>query len=219
MWHQVNEIGKDVMNISAAHPEGIHLIGYSQGGLIGRAILEAFPQHNVHTFISLSSPQAGQYGTQFLHLFFPSLACRTAYELFYSTVGQHTSVGNYWNDPHHQGLYFNYSRFLPYVNGERRSGNGSSYKAGVARLRRMVLIGGPDDGVITPWQSSHFGYFNEMEDVIDFRERSAYVDDLFGLKTLDEQRKLKVITVNGVNHLSWHRNISVIDKYIVPFLD
>lgn len=39
---------------------------------------------------------------QFLHLFFPDLVCETAYELFYSKIGQHTSIGNYWNDPHHQ---------------------------------------------------------------------------------------------------------------------
>ena len=39
---------------------------------------------------------------RFLHLFFPDLVCETAYELFYSKIGQHTSVGNYWNDPHHQ---------------------------------------------------------------------------------------------------------------------
>lgn len=39
---------------------------------------------------------------RFLHLFFPGLVCETAYELFYSRIGQHTSVGNYWNDPHHQ---------------------------------------------------------------------------------------------------------------------
>jgi palmitoyl-protein thioesterase len=39
---------------------------------------------------------------RFLRLFFPDLVCETAYELFYSRLGQHTSVGNYWNDPHHQ---------------------------------------------------------------------------------------------------------------------
>lgn len=27
MWHQVQEIGMDVVNISAQHPEGINLIG------------------------------------------------------------------------------------------------------------------------------------------------------------------------------------------------
>jgi len=39
---------------------------------------------------------------RFLHLIFPDLVCETAYELFYSRLGQHISIGNYWNDPHHQ---------------------------------------------------------------------------------------------------------------------
>lgn len=82
MWHQVQEIGKDLMNISKAHPDGIHVLGkkcvhfknfdlilkfsgYSQGGLVARVILETFPEHNVDNFISLSSPQAGQYGSKY----------------------------------------------------------------------------------------------------------------------------------------------------------
>lgn len=64
MWRQTEKFGEDLLNISAQHPEGIHLIGYSQGGLIARAILEKYPQHNVRTFVSLSSPQAGQYGSK-----------------------------------------------------------------------------------------------------------------------------------------------------------
>ena len=32
------------------------------GALICRALLELMEDHNVHTFISLSGPQAGQYG-------------------------------------------------------------------------------------------------------------------------------------------------------------
>lgn len=64
MWRQTEKFGEDLLNITARHPEGIHLIGYSQGGLISRAILEKYPLHNVRTFISLSSPQAGQYGSK-----------------------------------------------------------------------------------------------------------------------------------------------------------
>lgn len=113
MWHQVLEIGMDIANISSQYPEGINLIGYSQGGLIARGIVETFPNVSVSTFISLSSPQAGQYGAGFLHLVFPGLVKDTVYELFYSRVGQHTSVGNYWNDPYHQSLYESYSVPIP----------------------------------------------------------------------------------------------------------
>lgn len=81
--------------------------------------------------------------------------CKTAYELFYSSIGQHTSVGNYWNDPHHQSLFFNYSVFLPYVNNELISSHSTDFKYGLTKLKKVVLIGGPDDGVITPWQSRY----------------------------------------------------------------
>lgn len=219
MWRQVEEIGMDVISVGAAFPEGINLVGYSQGGLLARAILQTFPEHNVRNFISLSSPQAGQYGTRFLHLFFPDLVCETAYELFYSKIGQHTSIGNYWNDPHHQKLYYKYSNFLPYVNNEKNSTKLSAFKEGLTKLKRMVLVGGPEDGVITPWQSSHFGYYDDNETVINMRDRSIYKDDLIGLKTLDESGRLVLITVPNVPHYEWHKNISIVDDFLLPYLD
>ncbi|KAE8746799.1 hypothetical protein FOCC_FOCC006547 [Frankliniella occidentalis] len=219
MWHQVEEMGADLLAISADHPEGIHLIGYSQGGLLSRAILERYPEHNVHTFISLSSPQFGQYGTKFLHLFFPDLTCHTAYELFYSYVGQHTSVGNYWNDPHHQELFFKYSQFLPYVNNQFLSNSSESYKSGFTKLKKLILVGGPDDGVITPWQSSQFGYYDEKEEVYDMRQNPLYKNDSFGLRTLDEAGKVTLLSFSGMDHFDWHINISFIDQHIVPLLD
>ncbi|XP_015433613.1 PREDICTED: lysosomal thioesterase PPT2 homolog [Dufourea novaeangliae] len=219
MWRQVEEIGMDIISIGAAFPEGIHLVGYSQGGLLARAILQRFPDHNVRNFISLSSPQAGQYGTRFLHLFFPNLVCETAYELFYSKIGQHTSVGNYWNDPHHQELYYKYSKFLPLVNNERNATKAMSFTQGITKLKRMILVGGPDDGVITPWQSSHFGYYDSNETVVHMRDRSIYKDDLIGLKALDESHRLTLITVPNVPHFEWHKNVSIVDDFLLPYLD
>lgn len=91
----------------------------------------------------------------FLHLIFPNLVAQTAYQLFYSYVGQHTSVGNYWNDPHQQDLYLNYSSFLPYINNELDSVNSTKFRDGMLKLNLVVLIGGPNDGVITPWESRY----------------------------------------------------------------
>lgn len=86
-------------------------------------------------------------------MIFPDLAAKTAYELFYSKVGQHTSVGNYWNDPHKPDMYLKFSVFLPYTNNEIISGNSTDFKAALTSLDKFILIGGPNDGVITPWQS------------------------------------------------------------------
>lgn len=81
---------------------------------------------------------------------------KTAFELFYSKVGQHTSVGNYWKDPYHQPLYLNYSQYLPYVNNEIESTKSADFKSALTKLNMVVLIGGPDDNVITPWQSRYY---------------------------------------------------------------
>ncbi|CAB3231434.1 unnamed protein product [Arctia plantaginis] len=219
MWHQVLEIGNDIVKISASHPEGINLIGYSQGGLLARGIVQTFPNISVSTFISLSSPQAGQYGASFLHLVFPGLIKDTVWELFYSRVGQHTSVGNYWNDPYHQTLYESYSVFLPYINNDIPSAQSENFKANMLKLKKLVLIGGPEDQVITPWQSSQFGYYNSNETVIEMHEQDIYKEDKIGLKTLDETGRLHIVTIPGVNHFNWHINVSVMDEYLIPHLD
>lgn len=219
MWNQVLEFGELMMQMSEEYPDGINLIGYSQGGLIARCILEQFPNHNVKTFISLSAPQGGQYGTKFLHTIFPELVRETAYELFYSTMGQHISVGNFWNDPHHQHLFFKYSTFLPFVNNINNTLNSYLFKQGLLRLREMILIGGPNDSVITPWQSSQFGHFTKNESVVELQDTEGYKQDSLGLRTLDMQGKLKLISVPGVDHFQWHENLNVIDTHVIPYLD
>ncbi|KAL1512970.1 hypothetical protein ABEB36_002465 [Hypothenemus hampei] len=219
MNYQVQQISDDFTNYTNMHLDGLHLLGYSQGALLARTILQANPNHTIHNFISLSGPQAGQYGTQFLHLYFPGLALETAYELFYSRVGQHTSVGNYWNDPYHTKLYMEYSKYLPYVNNELPSNSSQQFKYALTKLRNMVLIGGPDDNVITPWQSSQFGYYDSNGTVVNFMERDIFKDDKIGLKTLYQKKKLKIITVPGVDHYQWHLNMSIVDNYILQYLD
>ncbi|XP_060518205.1 lysosomal thioesterase PPT2 homolog isoform X2 [Cylas formicarius] len=62
MWYQVNRINENIINITMEHPSGVHLLGYSQGALLARTLLQANPNHSVNNFISLSGPQAGQYG-------------------------------------------------------------------------------------------------------------------------------------------------------------
>ena len=62
MWDQVAAFGAVARQISRDNPGGIHLLCYSQGGLICRGMIESISDLNVATFVSLSSPQGGQYG-------------------------------------------------------------------------------------------------------------------------------------------------------------
>lgn len=181
--------------------------------------------------------------------FFPHLLKEDAYKIFYSSAGQSLSVANYWNDPHNQELYYEYNNFLPVLNNEKLSPSDNSSwqyrKTGITKLRAMVLIGGPDDGIIEPWQSryvsvyadeidlicdriinyvlsvyrSHFAYFDANETVVPVHDQKFFINDDFGLKTLFQRKALHIFNVSGVGHHFWHRNVTVIKNYILPFLD
>jgi len=219
MWHQVAAFGQVVNQISNENPDGIHLIGYSQGGLISRGIVESYSGLNIKSFVSLSSPQGGQYGDSFLRLIFKRMLKRTAHRVFYTETGQRYSVANYWNDPHHQTAFLQHSKYLAIIDNIVPSTNSSIYKENFVRLDKLVLIGGPDDGVITPWQSSQFGIFDDKEVVIAMKKRAVYTSDLFGLRTLNHERKLILYTMPGVGHHQWHNNLTVIDNFILPHLN
>ncbi|XP_076333853.1 lysosomal thioesterase PPT2-A-like isoform X2 [Tachypleus tridentatus] len=148
--------------------------------------------HNIHSFISLSSPQMGQFGDSALfHKFFPKLIKEYAYKFFYTVKGQMFSVGNYWND----------------------------FKRNFLRLKNLVLIGGPDDGVVDPWQSSHFGFIDNYEQLVPMNQQQIYQYDTFGLKSLEKLGRVHVKIMANVNHFEWHKNHTVFDKFILPFLN
>ncbi|XP_051852295.1 lysosomal thioesterase PPT2 isoform X2 [Antechinus flavipes] len=178
LWEQVQGFQKAVTPIMEQSPHGVHLLCYSQGGLICRALLSVMDEHNVDTFISLSSPQMGQYGdTDYLKWLFPTSMRSNLYRICYSPWGQEFSICNYWHDPHHPDLYLNASSFLALINGERDHPNATVWRKNFLRVKRVVLIGGPDDGVITPWQSSFFGFYDANETVLEMEEqqvRSTY---------------------------------------------
>ncbi|KAL4126870.1 hypothetical protein QTP88_011071 [Uroleucon formosanum] len=327
LWRQTRLLADDLLKICSLHPEGVHVIGYSQGGLIARGMIEEYgSEHNVRTFVSLSSPQGGQYGAECFTKMFPALTARTAYELFYTRLGQRAlSVANYWYDPRHRDLYLKYSLYLAVIdnvkqqessglnlqqteidNGfktmmghmptlvtsstttvvetnddtqkiigvrvaaaiaavsaatvkisERHNDNNSDAnsattdvdtllaivsdddnycaennngnsnpnikKLGLTRLQRLVLIGGPDDGVISPWQSSQFAILDSSGGLIPMRERQqndVYSDnDPIGLHQLDMTDRLVEYTVPGVNHHEWHHNEKVLRECIIGWLD
>lgn len=83
----------------------------------------------------------------------------------------------------------------------------------------MILVGGPDDGVITPWESSHFGFYDDDEEVVPVFNRPIFLNDSIGLKTLNDSGRLEMVTVPNVRHFDWHLKIHVIQKVVLPYLD
>ncbi|KAI1886096.1 hypothetical protein AGOR_G00210500 [Albula goreensis] len=219
LWKQVQGFRETVLPIMKKAVDGVHFICFSQGGLICRGIISTLPDHNVHSFISLSSPQGGQYGdTQYMKHVFPTFIKTHLYEICYTPFGQKISVCNYWKDPHHIDKYVKGNDYLAVLNNERPNPNMTAWKNNFLRIKKLILIGGPDDDVITPWQSSLFGFYDENENIIEMKNQDAYVKDVFGLKTLDTRGDLVTCVFPGVKHIKWHSNETVyygcIDKWL-----
>ncbi|XP_022602115.1 lysosomal thioesterase PPT2-A-like [Seriola dumerili] len=219
LWKQVQGFKKAIESISQKAPDGIHLLCFSQGGLICRALLFTTPRHNVHNFISLSSPQAGQYGdTAYLRWLFPQYLKKTVYKICYSRFGQTLSICQYWNDPHHRSLYLQRNNFLTKLDGEISHADMIAWRENFLRIKKLVLIGGPDDGVITPWESSRFGFYDSNENVVEMRNQEFYKSDVFGLKTLDARGDVRTCIQSGVKHVQWHSNHTVFKSCIEKWL-
>lgn len=218
---QVFKIAAQVQVIMADNPDGIHLLCFSQGGMICRAIVQMFPDHTVCNFIALSSPLAGQYGvTDFLAPFLPYRERAYVWRVLYTEHGQKLSIASYWNDPHHQAEFEDPSLriLLAILNNQTDTGQSFEFRQNFLRLKNLILIGGPDDGVITPWQSSQFGFYSDNETALPMEEQPWYVNDAFGLKTLNRRGAVHRYTISDVEHLQWHRNLTIFKCCILPWL-
>ncbi|XP_061165439.1 lysosomal thioesterase PPT2-B-like [Saccostrea echinata] len=218
MWIQIAKIRRKVADIMVNHSDGIHFVCFSQGGLLCRGVLSSM-NHNVDTFISLSSPQAGQYGIPDPWKKYIDSLKQKAYRLLYSKFFQgKLSIANYWNDPHHQDLFRKYSVFLAPLDGTTPTANLTEYRRNFLKLRKLVLIGGPKDDVIRPWQSSHFGFYDDKESVVEMKKQQFFMKDDFGLKTLYTKGRVTTFTFPGIRHSQWYTNRTVFNKAILPFL-
>uniref|UniRef100_A0AAY4E7G6 palmitoyl-CoA hydrolase n=1 Tax=Denticeps clupeoides TaxID=299321 RepID=A0AAY4E7G6_9TELE len=215
LWEQVEGYRKAIYPIMESAKDGVHLICYSQGGMICRGLLATLPDHNVHSAIFLSAPLAGQYGGQYR---FFRLAKLLVSMFCYTALGQRVSVCNYWNDPHHRKLYLKGNSYLALLNGEKTHPNISEWKENFLRIKKLVLIGGEDDGLITPWKSSFFGFYDEQENVVEMRSQNWYLHDVFGLKTLDMRKDLVQCQFSGIEHIRWPHVREVYDSCIEKWL-
>lgn len=146
------------------------------------------------------------------------------FRFFYTNYFQNKfSLANYWNDPYHEDKNYEYNVFLPVVNNNNASKffnvtDGKRFKDNFLRIKNLVLIGGPDDGVITPWQSSQFCFYNMNLTVVDMTKQQIYLEDTFGLRSLDERGSLHRYTFSGVNHTHWHGTKKVFEEAIEKWL-
>ena len=227
---QVPAILKMVKNIAAQYDK-IVAVGFSQGGVIWRAMIESWDDHNVDTFISIAAPQSGQAGIppKYLaslgNLPFVKMAQsqgKTISEAdmkllpYDPRVQQVFAPSNYYRNPVTYQLYLT-TDFFPKLNNE--VGNKKEkrkQKNNFERLRKLVLIGGPDEETIVPWQSEMFGFISADQNIIPMKKTKFYKKNLFGLKTLDKKNAITKCIKGGLKHNDFPNSSEVLNDCVLP---
>ena len=170
-------------------------LGYSQGGYLLRGFLQKYNQPRMKRLVTLSSPLSGYFCGRHYQcvegLVIPEFLNNLAPAVVYSEFGQNLIGGaGYWRDPYNFDMYTERSTSLSLLDNVKEVNE--TYRQNFASLDMLVMFGSPKDGVFCPWNSAWFGGFlTDDETLHDMTERFEYKQDLFGLRTLNEQGKVK----------------------------
>jgi len=182
MW-QLDEMTRTIKSIPDLQ-HGFNFVGFSQGGLLGRGYAELYNDPPVKTLVTLGTPHAGIY-----YYSVPNI---------YSSYNQkHFSYAGYWKDPYRYESYLRNASYLPVINGEK----GSNEISPRLSVDRFVMVWSPQDGFIVPEESCKFEFYDEnSETIVPFRESTQYLDNLIGLRELDETNRLYMVEANCIHN-------------------
>jgi len=188
--------------------KGFHALGLSQGNLVIRGYIHRYNDPPVRAFVSVHGPQMGVAGLPHcdvaggLAVICRSVAWLTSFGAYTGFVQDRLAQANYYRDPARLEEFRGNAHFLPYINNEVKSRDSPRFANNFRSLRKLVLVMADDDSMVQPKESAHFGYFSEgsRSDIVAMRQAPWYTGDWFGLRTLDEARKIDFHHTRG-DHL------------------
>lgn len=206
----------ELINSDENYQNDFTLFSISQGGLIARYIIEKCEMKGtVKTFVAMGGPLAGTHHFPFCH---KGVICHIMNSvidwLVYKNYVQN-SIGpaGYFRVSNHLKNYYKSKSFLLEINNEKNYDENA--KKRFLKLDKLVLIAFIKDRLISPRESAHFCNYDEKHKLVDMKDTKIYKEDLFGLKTLDEQGKITKLWVNNEHCIyEW----SDIDETVIPYL-
>ncbi|KAI7824974.1 Alpha/Beta hydrolase protein [Kickxella alabastrina] len=202
---QVDSVCSDLTKIPQLQGRGINMMGFSQGGLFLRALIERCPNISARALVTFGSPHSGVARVpecasegDVLCNWMRQLAARGVYSWY---VRDHVIQAQYFKDPRRLDQYLQHNIFLPDINGEIAEHRDKAYGERIRALEKMVLVRFSEDNMIYPAASSWFGFVDERGNETSLHESQMYAEDWLGLRELDESNRLSFVLLPG-KHLS-----------------
>ncbi|CAH6720991.1 hypothetical protein CLIB1444_05S01178 [[Candida] jaroonii] len=193
--------------------DGFDAIGYSQGGLLLRGLVERCSGAKIHNLITFGSPHMGVMDLP---------ACedpkdwvckrRNAFlkkQVWFSSIQHSVVPAQYFRDPYDYVNYMKYSNFLADINNEALDHYNKVYSDRMKMLNKFVMIQFSEDTTVTPKESAHFGELDiQTGEIISMKNSNIYKSDFLGLKTLDSKEALEFFELEG-------RHMLIPDTFLV----
>ncbi|GEQ70894.1 hypothetical protein JCM33374_g4574 [Metschnikowia sp. JCM 33374] len=199
--------------------DGFGAIGFSQGGLFLRALVQRCPEIAVSTLVTFGSPHMG---VSELPICQPpdDWACKQRNSLLKRQVWQdsvqRTVVpAQYFRDTAQYDKYLKHSSFLADLNNERVATTDPEAKRRFENLQKLVLVQFDLDTTLVPKESAFFQERHALTGaIVPMSETRAFKENLFGLRTLHEADKIEYHTIEA-NHMQFSDDFltEIVTKY------
>lgn len=181
--------------------DGFGAIGFSQGGLFLRALIERCPNVTVSTLVTFGSPHMGVLELPLCERD-DDWICKGRNELLKKqvwnpSVQKSVVPAQYFRDPLHYRNYQEYSNFLCAVNNENPDTFSEAAKERFKRIEKLVLIKFEQDTTLVPKESAFFQEISAITgQIVDFEKTRFYKADLMGLQELHKDNKIDFYSVD-----------------------
>ncbi|KAJ2236828.1 hypothetical protein H4R99_004127 [Coemansia sp. RSA 1722] len=198
---QVDQVCKELSEMEELKDKAVNMLGFSQGGLFLRALVQRCPLISVKKLVTFGSPHSGvaripecAKDSDRICRFMRQLALRNVYSWY---VRDHVIQAQYFKDPDNIEQYLERNVFLPYVNNEIADRREMVYKDRLRELEKLVLIKFEQDEMIYPASSAWFGFVDSYGNETRLYDSLMYIEDWIGLRSLDESNRLDFVTLPG----------------------
>ena len=192
---------------------GFSILSISQGGLIARYLIQKCDMKGkVKKLVSFGGPMMGTSQVPFC---LGGVSCYIInslvdYFVYNNYFQNNIGPAGYYKTAAHNKEFEKSGSFLYKLNNPNKT-----EKENFENLESLVLIGFTNDKMISPKESAEFGKFDENFNVLRMNETEEYSSNSFGLKTLNENNKIKIYYLKG-EHIEFDFNDVL--KYAIPNL-